>query len=157
LSRDLQNSNLEQIGRPKSHSGERSVPLPPSVVAVLREWKLRCPKGELGLAFPNGIGKVENIQDILNRGFFPTQVAAGVTTKGGPKYTGLHALRHFFASWCTNRKQDGGLELPLKVVQERLGHSTIVLTADRYAHLFPRGDDGSNWRRLRRRYSVDAT
>jgi hypothetical protein len=28
------------------------------------------------------------------------------------KYTGLHALRHFFASWCINRKIDGGLELP---------------------------------------------
>ena len=134
------------IGRPKSHSGERSVPLPPSVVAVLRGWKLQCPKGELGLVFPNGIGKVENIQNILNRDFFPAQIAAGVVTKGGKpkaKYTGLHALRHFFASWCTNRRQDGGLELPLKVVQERLGHSTVVLTADRYSHLFPRGDDGA--------------
>ena len=60
-----------------------------------------------------------------------------------PKYTGLHALRHFYASWCINRKVDGGLELPLKLVSERLGHSTIVLTADRYGHLFPRSDDGS--------------
>ena len=33
---------------------------------------------------------------------------------GGPKYSGLHALRHFFASWFINRKRDGGLELPLK-------------------------------------------
>jgi integrase len=75
----------------------------------------------------NGIGRVENIQNILNRGFFPAQVAAGVVTKnGGPKYTGLHALRHFFASWCINRRQDSGPELPLKVVQERLGHSTVV-------------------------------
>jgi integrase len=66
-----------------------------------------------------------------------------VVTKGGsPKYTGLYALRHFFASWCINRKKDGGLGLPLKVVQERLGHSTVVLTADRYSHLFPGGDDG---------------
>ena len=69
-------------------------------------------------------------------------VVAGVVTKdGGPKYTGLHSLRHFFASWCINRKQDGGLELPLKVVQERLGHSSIVMTMDVYGHLFPRGDD----------------
>jgi integrase len=57
------------------------------------------------------------------------------------RYTGLHSLRHFFASWCINRKVDGGLELPAKVVQERLGHSTVVLTLDRYGHLFPRGDD----------------
>jgi integrase len=59
------------------------------------------------------------------------------------KYTGMHALRHFYASWCINRKFDGGLELPAKVVQERLGHSSIVMTLDRYGHLFPSGDDAS--------------
>ena len=57
------------------------------------------------------------------------------------KYTGLHALRHFYASWLINRKEEGGLGLPPKVVQERLGHSSITMTYDRYGHLFPRGDD----------------
>jgi integrase len=42
---------------------------------------------------------------------------------------------------CINRKVDGGLELPAKVVQERLGHSSIAMTLDVYSHLFPRGDD----------------
>jgi integrase len=46
-------------------------------------------------------------------------------------------------SWCINRKADGGLELPGKVVQEGLGHSTIAMTMDTYGHLFPRGDDGA--------------
>ena len=54
------------------------------------------------------------------------------------KYTGLHALRHFYASWCINRRVDGGLELPFKMVQARLGHASIQITADRYGHLFPR-------------------
>ncbi len=32
--------------------------------------------------------------------------------------------------------------MPLKVVQERMGHSSITMTAeDTYGHLFPRGDD----------------
>jgi len=35
------------------------------------------------------------------------------------------------------------LELPGKVVQERLGHSTIAMTTDTYGHLFPRGDDAA--------------
>ena len=109
----------------------------------MREWKPKCPHGKLGLVFPNGAGNIENHQNILNRGFFPAQVAAGITdATENAKYTGLHALRHFYASWCINRRADGGLELPLKNVQERLGHSTIVLTSDRYGHLFPRGDDG---------------
>jgi hypothetical protein len=29
------------------------------------------------------------------------------------------------------------------MVQGRLGHATIAMTADRYGHLFPRGDDGA--------------
>ncbi len=36
---------------------------------------------------------------------------------------------------------DGSLELPAKVVQERLGHSSIMMTMDVYGHLFPRVDD----------------
>jgi hypothetical protein len=39
-------------------------------------------------------------------------------------------------SWCINRRVDGGLERPLKVVQARLGHASIQMTADRYGHLF---------------------
>jgi integrase len=34
-------------------------------------------------------------------------------------------------------------KLPLKVVQTRLGHASIQMTADTYGHLFPRGDDGA--------------
>jgi integrase len=58
-----------------------------------------------------------------------------------PKYPGLHALRHFYCSWCAARPQDGGLGLPLKTVQDRMGHSTLAMTADRYGHLFPSKDD----------------
>jgi integrase len=114
------------------------------VINALRQHRLTCPKGNLGLVFPNGKGNVENYSNITKRGLFPTLIAAGVVdAKGNAKYTGLHALRHFYASWCINRRVDGGLELPLKVVQARLGHASIQMTADRYGHLFPRGDDGA--------------
>jgi integrase len=53
------------------------------------------------------------------------------------------SLRDFYALWSINRKVDGGLELPLKVVQGRLGHASIKMTADVYGHLFPRGDDAA--------------
>jgi integrase len=132
------------IGRLKSEAGERTVPLPPLVVNALREWKLKCPKGDLDLVFPNGRGRVENYSNIVKRGLLPLMVVAGIVdTNGQPKYTGLHALRHFYTSWCINRRVDGGLELPLKIVQARLGHASIQMTADRYGHLFPRGDDGA--------------
>jgi integrase len=135
---------FKTIGKPKSASGQRTLPMPPILVNTLREWKLVCPKGELELVFPTGVGNVEDHANIVVRGLVPAQIAAGVVTKGGKaKYTGLHALRHFYASWCINRKEDGGLGLPLKVVQHRLGHSSIQMTADVYGHLFPSRDDGS--------------
>ena len=63
-----------------------------------------------------------------------------VDRNGNPKY-GLHAMRHFYASWCINRKADGGRELPPKNVQQLLGHSSIVITLDTYGHLFPTNND----------------
>jgi integrase len=140
------------IGKPKSESGERTVPLTPIVVNTLREWKLACPRSEAGLVFPSTGGLVEHHKNIVERGLIPTLIAAGVAIEeegpeGKPlkraKYTGLHALRHFYASWCINRRVDGGLELPAKVVQERLGHSSIMMTMDVYGHLFSRGDDSA--------------
>lgn len=157
-----------EIGRPKSEAGERTIPVPPMVINALKEWKLTYSRPAIGrdddgkpiredarlahLVFANGAGKVESHANIVNRGLVPAMIAAGVTVDTGKrdeegrpvlaaKYTGLHALRHFYASWLINRPQDGGLGLPLKVVQERMGHSSITMTADVYGHLFPRADD----------------
>jgi integrase len=130
-----------QIGRPKSAAGERAVPLPPLLVNTLREWRLAH---HHDLAFANERGKPYALPTIITRHFHPAQIAAGlVGPDGKAKYGGLHTLRHFYASWCINRRVDGGLELPLKVVSNRLGHASIQITADRYGHLFPSQDDGA--------------
>jgi integrase len=90
-------------------------------VNTLREWKLLCPKRKHDLVFPTGAGEIEHHANILHRGYEPAQIAARIIDKAGqPKYA-LHALRHFDASWCINRRRDGGLELHMKIVQERLG------------------------------------
>jgi integrase len=143
-----------EMGMPKSEAGQRSVPLPPMVVNTLKEWKLACPASEAGLAFPNQAGNIEFHQNMLQRGLWPTLIAAGATVSApeldedgkpilGPKYPGFHALRHWYASWCINRKADGGLELTAKAVQTRMGHSSIQVTFDTYGHLFPSLDEGS--------------
>ncbi|MGO8922075.1 MAG: tyrosine-type recombinase/integrase [Xanthobacteraceae bacterium] len=148
------------IGKPKSAAGSRTVPVPPQVLDVLRQWKIECPPGPKGkvLVFPNGKGKIESHANIIERGLIPTVLRAGVAdvvkdTDGKvmlgddgepqmcPRYTGMHVFRHFFASWCIGRKIDGGRELPAKLVQTWLGHSSIKVTLDVYGHLLPRGDD----------------
>lgn len=148
-----------EIGAPKSAAGARTVPLPPIVTNALRELKLASTR-PLGLVFPTTAGKPHYLQNIVARALIPVQIAAGVTApvldeSGKPrtgkdgepivtaKYTGMHALRHFYASWCINRKEDGGLGLPAKMVQERLGHSSILMTMDVYGHLFKSDDHGA--------------
>jgi len=110
------------IGSPKSKKSRRTIPLDPGgLIPALKEWKLACPKsGELDLVFPT---------------------RTGVHKDGKPKYA-LHAFRHYFASWCISPKERGGRELPAKVVQDWLGHSTIAMTLDVYGHLFKGVDNG---------------
>jgi len=158
-----------EVGMPKSEAGQRTIPLPPFVVNTLKEWKLACPKSDEGLAFPNTIGGIEDHQNMLKRGLWPTQISAGVTIDNGtldeegvsipvPKYPGFHALRHWYASWCINRKADGGLELTAKAVQTRMGHSSIQVTFDTYGHLFPSADEGAELAAAERAlFSIDAT
>jgi integrase len=105
------------------------------VVNTLREWRLACPKGRAGLVFPNGVGNVESHANIANRGFYALQHSAGLVDEDGkPKY-GMHALRHFFASWAIER------DFSAKRVQALLGHTLIQMTFDRYGHLFPSLED----------------
>lgn len=132
-----------EIGSPKSKKGQRTIPIVTPLVDALKLWKEECPKGSADLVFPNGAGNVEYHANIIKRVLHPTMIAAGLTLESGePKYSGLHSLRHFYASWCINRKQDGGLELPAKLVQERMGHSSIQVTLNTYSHLFPRDAAG---------------
>ena len=142
------------IGSPKSEAGHRTIPMAPLVLHALREWRLACPRikadsespNQLWLVFPNGDGKPESHTNIINRGFDPIQVSAGVsethaTAKGedgkpmpSAKY-GMHALRHFFASWAIEQG------FSPKRLQALLGHASIQMTFDVYGHLFPNLED----------------
>ena len=124
------------IGSPKSGAGHRAIPMSPMVLSVLREWKSACPRAKgsngeptkLWLVFPNGQGRPESHANIVNRGFGPIQIRAGVTEPHPtekddegrpiltPKYS-MHSLRHFFASWAIEQG------FSPKRLQVLLGHS----------------------------------
>jgi integrase len=128
------------IGPPKSDSGTRTVPFGADLALALKQWKLACPKGDLDLVFPSSVGTVIGDRNFTHRLEPVFEAAHMLDKKGVPKYA-PHAFRHFFASWCINPKDRGGRELPAKVVQEWLGHSSITITLDIYGHLFPTGSD----------------
>lgn len=132
------------IGAPKSKAGRRSIPIPPALVAMLRQWKVACPPGDL--VFPSEEGRPQSLSNIYNRAWKPIQVAAGVCdpVKGAkgkvkldkdgkpimePRYR-FHDLRHFHASMLI---ADGANP---KEVQVELGHSSIQMTFDIYGSLF---------------------
>jgi integrase len=104
------------VGSPKSEEARRTVPFGPELAVILKEHKLASQPGGRELVFPNRVGKPFLLANLRRN------VLRGIK---------LHALRHFYASWQL------GLGLPLTTVQRRLGHSTIMLTADIYGHLLP--------------------
>ncbi len=139
------------IGPPKSASGYRTIPISAALVSELKAWKLRCPNGALGLAFPNSVGGVQDYGHLLRRRFFPVQIAAGVCEpimdSGKPKIDakghhiqqaryGLHSLRHAAASAWIKQGVD------LKRLTVWLGHSSVQMSVDVYGHLLtdPAGD-----------------
>jgi integrase len=138
------------IGKLKSKAAYRSLRLSTLVLNALREWKLSCPKGDLDLVFPNGLGKVESYSNLIDRGFGLIQIAANVTMlvpvtndagkplindagdpvmRETPRY-GLHALRHACASLWIEQGHNP------KQIQKLMGHSSIKVTFDTYGHLF---------------------
>ncbi len=118
------------MGPPKSKAGRRDIPLGPMVISTLKEWRLACPTGTLGLVFPNNRGKVESLTNIAKRVFRPLQTDNGITKEtGAPKY-GPHALRHAAASLFIEQGWQP------KKVQTVLGHASIQMTFDLYGKLF---------------------
>jgi hypothetical protein len=70
------------LGKSEGRS-RRTVPVPPLVINALREWKLACPKGELGLVFPNERGGVlPHGRGMISNAWHELQITAVVVTGG---------------------------------------------------------------------------
>jgi integrase len=115
------------IGAPKSKAGHRTVPLGPLVLKMLREWKLKCSRGKQRLVFPTGNGNIRRHNDIVRAFKSIVRAASLIDANGKPKYTGLHALRHFYASWCINPLDRGGQWL---AAEGRAGRTRPLLDRD---------------------------
>ena len=124
-----------EIGKPKSRSSKRMIPMSPSVLEHLSAWKLKCPNGTLNRVFPNGAGNIENHSNIYQRIFKPLLVDNGIINSDDKPKFGFHALRHAAASLFIEQGW------PAKKVQSILGHSSITMTMDVYGHLFESPED----------------
>jgi integrase len=90
---------------------------------VLKGWKDRCPKCDLGLVFPEADGSMR----VRER---PPKDFADLLAAARCHAVTFHALRHTCASLLVMAN------VSLRAVQKQLGHSTIT-TTERYSHLEP--------------------
>jgi integrase len=140
-----------KIGKLKSKAAYRSLRLSPIVLNALREWKLTCPKGDLGLVFPNGLGKVESYAN-LDRARVCTDSAHCGHYRARASFRRCRQT-HRQQRWraCPQRSsQNTGCTpyatpappfgLSRATIRSRYrpswGHSSIKVTFDTYGHLF---------------------
>lgn len=133
---------FNRIGAPKTEASVRTIPIPAPTVAALKTWKVACPPNPQDLVFPTSTGAIEHHSNML-RSLNSVLVTASVVDSDGRAKYALHAFRHFFASWCLNPTERGGLGMGAdpKGLQTLLGHSSITMTFDIYGHLFPATGD----------------
>lgn len=128
VSQDIEEDGT--IGKPKSRSAHRFVPMPTGYMGQLRRWKHLCPASSLELVFPNWSGKAEFLSNMNSRGWQPLLKEAGLVDDDGKHRYPPKALRHARASL----EIESGANP--KEIQRLMGHSTIRVTYDVYGHLF---------------------
>jgi integrase len=122
------------FSEPKTKSGNRSIPLPARVLTELRSHKKRQLEEKLaaeeiweesGLVFTTELGGVVEPRNFLRKYY-------QLLKKAGLEHINFHtATRHTFATRLLEANEHP------KVVQEMLGHASIVLTLDTYSHVLP--------------------
>jgi len=117
---------------PKTKTGKRTVALPQSAFLVLNEHR-KTQEGNCLL-----LGKVLSDTDYvfnnLGKPLLPNTVSHAwmkTVKRVGMKYIRFHDARHTHASLMLKQG------IHPKIVQERLGHSSISITLDTYSHVAP--------------------
>lgn len=118
---------------PKSAKSRRTIALPPSVISLLREQKAKQEFDHKMLGIPSRDSDLI-FSTAEGRPLLPNSVTHAwikLVRRAGLKYIRLHDCRHSHASLLLKQG------IHPKIVQERLGHSSIQITLDTYSHVAP--------------------
>ncbi len=122
-----------EIGDPKTDSGQRSVTLDRETAAVLRIWRsTQAHERETWGSAWQDSGLMFTREDGTQ--LHPDQVSTlfeRIQREGDLPPIRLHDLRHTAASLAL------AAGVPMKVVSEQLGHSSMAITADTYTSVLP--------------------
>lgn len=116
----------------KTDNSRRTIDLDPRTVAMLRTWRKQQREQQLaaGLRADDGFVFARPDGKPLHPDFFSQTWQRLVDASGLPRIR-LHDLRHTHASILLRAG------VPVKVVSERLGHSTPAFTMNVYQHVLP--------------------
>jgi integrase len=113
-----QSAYRDVMQAPKTSAGRRAFAVSTRLVAHL----LAIKPDRNGLIFLNTLGRPWKPGKVVEKNLYPLLDRLGIPHRG------LHALRHLNGSLMDR------LGAPVKVRQERLGHSSATMTLDRYTH-----------------------
>ena len=118
---------------PKSAKSRRTIALPPSAAVVLREYKGKqeVTKAMLGVSLRDDDLVFSGLDGMPLRPNTVTRAWKTLAARAGLKAIRLHDARHTHASIMLKQG------IHPKIVQERLGHSSIQITLDTYSHVAP--------------------
>lgn len=124
-----------RLEEPKTAKSRRTIPIPPELIALLNvQRKNQAEERQLAddkwqehdFVFTASNGQPLHELNIVKRHFKPALERAGL-----PSHIRLYDMRHTHATALLLMGE------PEKVVSERLGHSTTVLTMDTYCAVLP--------------------
>ncbi len=119
--------NGDLVFGPTKTRQARTVAIPQAVQAQLEQHlELFTAPAPDALVFTSPRGEPIRLQNFRRRTWAPAVQSAGL-----PEGLRIHDMRHTAASVLINAG------VPIKSIQEHLGHSSITVTMDRYAHLYP--------------------
>ncbi len=124
-----------EFGEPKTRASRRTIPLPPSVTRQLvahraaqaaHRLRYRGQYHDLDLVFASSNGHPLDGDNVGSRILKPVLRKAGL-----PKHFRWYDCRHTCATLLLASQENP------KVICERLGHTKVAFTLDRYTHVLP--------------------
>ncbi|CAA7624976.1 site-specific integrase [Magnetospirillum sp. UT-4] len=119
------------IGKPKTLSGHRTVPLPAGLLAKLKEAHFAAGRNPDSYVFGNRAGEPIDHDAFSGRHWRPLLRRLGLSGLD------FHHLRHAYASMLLNAA------VPVTEVSRRLGHADPSITLRIYSHALPEASAGA--------------
>lgn len=130
------------FGEPKTKKSRRTIPLPQQATQTLRSWRAKqaqekvkwnadqidIPEEERPVYNPLNMVFIDEVGQPLKPDFISISFKRDLQAAKLPNIR-FHDLRHGHATMLLELGED------LKVISERLGHSSITMTGDTYSHV----------------------